>query len=138
MQVYQIITDRVISLLEAGTVPWHKPWVGGGAPANLSSGKHYRGINVFMLGAAGYDSPWWVSYKQAQQRGGHVKKGEKGFPCVFWKWPDRKKQDDDTEEHAKRRGPILRYYSVFNVRQCEGSPAMRITTNVQTPMSEKN
>src|SRR5206468_1236919 len=85
--VYQIVTDRVISLLEAGTVPWRKPWVGGESqfPVNLASGKRYRGINVWMLGMAEYSSPYWVSYKQCQARGGQVRKGEKSSIATFWK-----------------------------------------------------
>src|SRR4029077_507999 len=77
--VYQIVTDRVISLLEAGTVPWRKPWAGGDYqfPRNLASGKAYRGVNVWLLSCAGYGSPYWVSYKQAKERGGNVRKGEK-------------------------------------------------------------
>lgn len=123
--VYDIITDRMVALLEKGIVPWHKPWVGGeaqGAPRNLASGKAYRGINVFLLGSAGYSSPYWVSYKQAQERGGQVRKGEKSTPAIFWKlW----KPEDAAEGAAEgdkeaRRVPLLRYYSVFNVEQCDG------------------
>lgn len=69
--VYEIVTEQIIKLLEAGTVPWHKPWNGGGMPINLVSKKEYRGINVWMLGAAGYGSPYWVSYKQATDLGGN-------------------------------------------------------------------
>ena len=68
---YQVITDRILSLLEAGTVPWHKPWNGEtGMPKNLASGKPYRGINVFMLGTQHYGSPWWLTFKQCKDRGG--------------------------------------------------------------------
>ena len=68
---YQVITDRILSLLEVGTVPWHKPWHGeAGMPKNLASGKPYRGINVFMLGTQHYSSPWWLTFKQCKGRGG--------------------------------------------------------------------
>lgn len=117
--VYQIVTDRVITLLEAGTVPWRKPWVGGDAqfPVNLASGKRYRGINVWMLGMAGYSSPYWVSYKQCQARGGQVRKGEKSSIATFWK---RLELDDKENAGKKRFVPMLRYYNVFNVSQCDG------------------
>ncbi len=127
--VYEIITDRITKQLEAGTVPWQKPWIGGSAQ-NLVSKKEYRGINPFLLACAGYASPYWVSYKQAQDLGGTVKKGEKGFPVVFWKWLDKKDPDAQEGEISSRdkRVPMLRYYTVFNAEaQCEG---------VKTPATE--
>ena len=120
-KVYQIITDRIIGLLEQGTVPWQKPWSGNDQmPINLSSKKQYRGINVFLLAAMGYESPYWLTFLQAKKLGGTITKGEKACPVVFWKWLDPKdKQDGKGLEHD-RRIPMLRYYSVFNVAQCEG------------------
>lgn len=114
--VYQIVTDRVIELLEAGTVPWNKPWVGGAAqvPKNLASGKPYKGINLWLLGCASYSSPYWVTYKQAQERGGQVKKGEKSSLVTFWKMFEAEK------DGQKKKIPMLRYYCVFNVEQCDG------------------
>jgi antirestriction protein ArdC len=115
--VYQIVTDRVISLLEAGTVPWRKAWAGGDEfPKNLASGKAYRGVNVWLLSCAGYGSPYWLSYKQAQARGGSVRKGEKSSIAVFWK---RLETTDKATGEAKTI-PMLRYYRVFNVEQCDG------------------
>ena len=78
-EVYRIVTDRIVQLLEVGTVPWRKPWAGPAQePKNLQSGKAYRGINVFLLSAVGFGSPYWVTFKQAKGRGGHVRKGEHG------------------------------------------------------------
>jgi antirestriction protein ArdC len=115
--VYAIITDRIIALLQKGVVPWHKPWQGGLlSPRNLVSGKEYRGVNVFLLHAMSYQSPFWLTYKQAHELGGQVRRGEKSCPVVFWKWLDV----DETEAGQNRRVPFLRYYSVFNVAQCEG------------------
>jgi antirestriction protein ArdC len=113
--VYQVITDRVIALLQQGTVPWQKPWQGAElAPQNLVSRKPYRGVNVFLLHAMSYTSPYWLTFRQAQELGGHVRKGEKACPVVFWKWLDVERNGE------KERVPFLRYYSVFNVAQCEG------------------
>ncbi len=125
MKAYQIITDRVVQLLEQGTIPWHKPWSGctAGWPKNLASGKTYRGINVFMLHAAGFDAPWWLTFKQAKDRGGHVCKGEHGWPVVFWKWLDVEDKNDKTSETKAKHVPMLRYYTVFKVGQCEGVEA---------------
>jgi antirestriction protein ArdC len=119
--VYEIVTSRIIAELEAGVIPWRKPWQTE-APKNLSSGKAYRGVNVFLLGLRGFDSPWWMTYQQALNRGGHVRKGEKGTTVVFWKWNPREVEDAEGEKH-KENAPILRYYTVFNVAQCEGIAA---------------
>jgi antirestriction protein ArdC len=73
-------------MLEKGTVPWRKPWkVQTGLPRNLISGKPYRGINTFLLHAMNYESPFWLTYRQALELGGNVRKGEKACPVVFWK-----------------------------------------------------
>ena len=116
--VYEIITARIISQLESGTVPWHKPWNVGphGGPQNLVSKKGYRGVNVFLLSCMPYTMPYWVSYKQAQQLGGHVRKGEKSTPVVFWKWLEK----ENLKTGKPDKIPLLRYYRVFNVSQCDG------------------
>jgi antirestriction protein ArdC len=117
--VYEIVTERIVTLLNQGTIPWQKPWTTGGKnllPRNLVSGKAYRGVNVFLLHAMNYSSPYWLTFKQAQQLGGNVRKGEKACPVVFWKWLEG--TDEKTGE--KKRIPFLRYYSAFNATQCEG------------------
>jgi len=114
--VYEVITARIVDKLEAGTVPWHKPWnVEAGAPRNLTSGRLYRGINIFLLGCQSYASPFWGSYRQMTELGGHVRKGERGSPVVFWKLLE----GADKEGKAKTV-PVCRYYTVLNVEQCEG------------------
>lgn len=119
MDVYQIVTDKIITLLESGTVPWRKPWsAGSGMPKNLISKKEYRGINVFLLSATPYSSPYWLTYKQATDLGGHVRKGEKSTPVIFWKMLDRHDQDDNTKANGKI--PMLRQYHLFSCEQCEG------------------
>jgi antirestriction protein ArdC/proteasome lid subunit RPN8/RPN11 len=113
--VYQIVTDRIIGLLESGTVPWHRPWRGIDQWAqNLVSRKPYRGINQFLLNATKYPSPFWLTFRQVHLLGGSVKKGERSFPVVFWK---RFKEEGNEDA---RTIPFLRYYAVFNVAQCEG------------------
>jgi antirestriction protein ArdC len=116
VDVYQIVTDRIIGMLEDGVVPWNKPWATGSeAPMNLVSKKAYRGVNVWLLSCAGYASPYWVSYKQATEMGGQVRKGEKSTPVVYWKMFET--LDKATGE--KKTIPMLKYYSVFNVSQCD-------------------
>jgi len=115
MKVYEIITSRIIEKLEAGIIPWHKPWHSvEGMPKNLITKKEYRGINVFLLAMQHYESPYWLSFKQAQDLGGNVKKHEKGTPVVFWNWLNH--TDDEGNE---KNVPFMRYYTVYNVAQCE-------------------
>jgi antirestriction protein ArdC len=114
---YDRITERIVSLLSQGTVPWHKPWhVQTGLPRNLITQKPYRGINVFLLMAMNYESPNWLTLRQANALGGQIKPGEKSCPVVFWK--PMKVQDKETREEKKI--PFLRLYHVFNVSQCTG------------------
>lgn len=136
-KAYQIVTDRIIDLLGQGIVPWRKPWRGGGGvlPQSLASGRPYRGVNVFLLTTAasvhGYTSPYWLTFKQARERGGHVRKGEKSTPVVFWKLLDARRRgaesEDDGDDAPPEEGtagakkiPFLRFFSAFNVEQCDG------------------
>ena len=76
MDVYQIVTEKIVTLLEQGTIPWLKPWATSlGMPKNLISKKEYRGINVFLLACQQYSSPYWLTYKQATEKGGTSAKG---------------------------------------------------------------
>ena len=77
--IYEAITERFIEQLKRGTVPWQKPWL---AVQNIVSRKPYRGINALLLGSTDYQSPFWISFKQALDLGGHVRKGEKSTPVI--------------------------------------------------------
>jgi antirestriction protein ArdC len=124
ISVYEIVTQQIMERLEKGEVPWKRPWSGSaGIPINLKSKKPYRGVNVWLLGCMGYSSPYWASFKQINDMGGHVKKGEKKTLVVFWKPPAGKVNridDEDEEETPKSSYRILRYYKVLNVEQTEG------------------
>jgi antirestriction protein ArdC len=76
MDVYGIITEKIITLLEQGVVPWRRPWTATGLPRNLVSMKPYRGINYCLLSASKYISPYWLTMRQANELGGHVRRGE--------------------------------------------------------------
>jgi antirestriction protein ArdC len=125
-KVYEIVTDRIIEALDKGVIPWRKEWDAAGStrlPANAHSRKPYRGINVLTLwceqNEKGYASHKWLTYKQAQELGGNVRKGEKSTPVVFWKFDQKTDKDTgETESFA-----WARYYSVFNVAQCDGLAA---------------
>ena len=114
MNVYEIITDRILSLLNKGTIPWKRP-SRTEVPKNLVSGKPYRGVNVLLLGSSPYPSPYWLTFNQAKSLKGSVKKGERGTPVIFWK------AGDEEDENGKRsKSFLLRYYTLFNVMQTEG------------------
>ena len=111
MDVYEMVTQRIIEQMEEGVVPWRKPWVNGLAK-NWLTQKPYRGINTMILEPGEY-----ATFKQIQKAGGKVKKGSKGSIVVFWKW--LLKEDEETGEEKKI--PFLRYYKVFDVKtQVEG------------------
>jgi antirestriction protein ArdC len=126
MDVYAVITERIIEKLEAGCVPWHKPWRSVGAPRNLVSKNVYRGVNVWLLTAQGYTSPYWATIRQINELGGQVRKGEKSTPVVFWRiYVDGvevkvggEPEAQETEGQGRRRF-VLRYFSVFNTEQCD-------------------
>jgi antirestriction protein ArdC len=122
--VYQVVTDRIIGLLEQGVVPWQKPWSGGDMlPRNLISKRDYRGVNVFLLQAMSYQSPFWLTFNQAKELGGYIRKGEHACPVVFWKWLEVAAPEQPT---GKKSVPFLRYYSAFNVSQCDGIPQDKV------------
>lgn len=116
-KAYEVVTERVVELLEKGTVPWRQPWRGrDGAPRNALSKRDYRGGNAFLLGCLNYDDPRFVTFKQALELGGHVRKGERGWPVVYVQPADKDKQ---AESGGKRGHFLMRYSTVFNVGQCE-------------------
>lgn len=108
--VAEIIAERFIAELNKGVAPWASGFVNN-EPRNAQTGKGYRGINYFLLSMLGVNNA--ITYKGATAMGGNVKKGAKGIPVVFWKWLDKK--DDPTAKKI----PMLRYYTVFDVKDCE-------------------
>lgn len=140
MDIYAEITNRIISELENGKIPWHKPWVSVNSLAvSHVTGKPYSLLNQLMLRPGEY-----ITYNQVQKEGGKVKKGEKASVVVFWKFvyadPQKKEETDESKPKNKKRKskkempeekkeeqilvrkrvPILRYYNVFHIDQCEG------------------
>jgi antirestriction protein ArdC len=127
MNTYEIVTDRIIRLLEQGVIPWRRPWSAAGPARNLVSKKIYRGVNFFLLAATRYVSPYWLTLRQANELGGSVRKGEHGEIVVFWKIDHGKEPEGESETAAEsideceksRRRFVLRFYRVFNAEQCE-------------------
>jgi antirestriction protein ArdC len=110
---YARITDDLMALLEAGLVPWRRPWTSRG-PCNLVSRRPYRGINVLVLACQGRPSPWWLTYRQAAALGGRVRAGERGTQVVFWRV-----LEPAGDGERGRRPVVLRTYTVFHESQCD-------------------
>jgi len=128
--VYTRVTETIVSHLEAGIRPWLKPWSGDHAAGRVSrplrfGGEPYRGINVVMLWLSaeerGFDSPYWMTYRQAQELGGFARKGEKGTKVVYAN-SFKKMEEDEQGNELEREIPYLRDYTVFNANQLEGLP----------------
>ena len=131
--VYDLITERILTQLDKGVVPWRKPWglQPGLMPMNGTNSREYKGINALMLGLSGYSDVRWMTYKQATERGAQVRKGEKSTPIIFWK----QSQVQDTNDHGEpvtKAIPMLRYYAVFNVEQIDGLKLPKLAVQEST------
>lgn len=121
IDVAQIVTNQILDALDRGIVPWRKPWKTE-LPKNLISGKAYRGINLLLLSLSPYgSSPYYLTYKQVEDLGGHVIAGSRGFRIVYWR----------IMEHVSPQGelteiPLLKYYVVFNLEQVRGIPESKL------------
>ncbi len=121
LDVHQRVTDIVLDLLERGVAPWQSPidmrwqW-----PRNFATGQPYHGINVFLLSAPRYASPWFLTFVQALQLGGNVRKGEKGSLVVKYGTYARKDDQGDGGDDAAKPCGYLKAYTVFNACQIEG------------------
>ena len=138
--IYSRITNKIIADLEQGVRPWLKPWSAGHAAGRISrplrhNGVPYQGINVVMLWSAatakGYACPLWLTFKQALELGGAVRKGETGELVVYANRITRTETDDRREE-TEREISFLKGYTVFNAEQCDGLPE-RFSTPAEPP-----
>lgn len=143
--LYRSITQRVIAAIEAGTPPWVCPWdrTGGGLPFNFRTEHHYSGVNVLLLWMAasdrGFGSNAWLTLKQANALGGHVRKGERGSEIIFYNVrtvtvdgedsvaaPDGDAASETRPE--SRKVPFIRTYRVFNAEQLDGIDFPRVAS----------
>jgi antirestriction protein ArdC len=117
--VPEIVTGQIIDQLEKGEIPWQRPWDPEvGMPRRVPSGKPYQGINVLMLTFSSYESPFWLTLRQANSMGGHIRKGEHGRIVTFYKQVTMASADTiDGDAHSYW---LLRYYRVYNAEQTEG------------------
>lgn len=138
---YQTVTNLIIEHLERGVVPWRCPWQREvGIPRNFHTGKTYNGINVLLLGLRHMPSPYWLTYRQAQERGGQVRKGERGSHVIKVGESKSSSSDDvSTAETSplKRKRLFLREYTVFNATQIEGIEFPSTIAIPQLPVSER-
>jgi antirestriction protein ArdC len=121
MNIYETVTTRILSQLAAGVIPWRKTWQAG-LPKSLVSKREYRGINLLVLGSSEYASRYWLTFRQTQHLGGHVRKGEHATPIVYWKWRTAEELAKLAATTGKENlAPCVPFVSqVFNLEQVEG------------------
>lgn len=131
--VYQMVTDRIIAELEKERIPWRKCWSGSRSGAyNRITKKPYSLMNQMLLGQSGE----WATYKQWQELGGHIRKGEKASFVTFWKLQPYEETNADGETEVKQI-PLLRYYNVFHISQVDGvEPLEKPELNTVEPIAE--
>ena len=129
MDVYAIVTEKIINLLEQGVVPWRRPWTGGGLPRNVASKKPYRGINHFLLSVSRYVQPYWLTMRQANELGGRVRRGEKSTVVVFWKVEDCRENNEGSRSRREQRqeqssfsAQVLPHFQSRTMRTATSSP----------------
>jgi antirestriction protein ArdC len=129
--IYQRITDQIVSELEKGVRPWMKPWNAEHAAGRITrplrgNGIHYQGINVLVLWSAamekGFAAPVWMTYRQATELKANVRKGERGSLVVYADKIVRTETDITTGEESDYAIPFMKGYTVFNVEQIDGLP----------------
>lgn len=143
---HQEMTDGIIAAIEKGVAPWQKPWNANAVPPipiNPTTGKQYRGGNVLWLMCEavdkGYDDPRWMTFKQAQEHGWQVRKGQHGTCIAYWKRTETiKERDPATGEEVKKEVPLERpvpfYAVVFNAQQVQGIPPLESREVVWNPV----
>lgn len=144
-RIYNDINEKIKNALQKGDIVWRKPWTKGSTalPSNLINRKRYRGWNLFFLAWAmrneGYESPYFLTFLQAQSLGGRIRKGSKGFTIVKWIESKKKTLKDIENDDATRQTTIFPViHTVFNIAQTENieappleSPATAITQPIE-------
>jgi len=136
--IYQTVTDLVLDGLNKGIIPWLRPWTDATTPYNGATGREYQGINIMILGLIQemkkYPENAWLTFKQAKDLQGSVKKGEKSTLIVYWSMV--KTKDKETKE--EKTVPILKYFNVFNISQCENLQGLKTKETKEIKESFEN
>ena len=138
-ELYSQVTEQIIADLEAGTIPWEKPWDGGfSLPRNASTQNSYSGINILILWMrqkkARFSSSQWLTFNQARELGGVVKKGEKATRILFYK-PLKIEGTSDAGELEEKTIPMLKTHAVFNLSQISGLESLQ---EIEKALATKN
>ncbi len=149
----QEVTDQIIEMLEKGTAPWQTPWEPGALqlPHNPTTNRAWfprrqTALHLMAVGASmrkGFDDPRWLTYRQVQENGWQVRKGEKGAQIEFWQFdtPGRSAQGQEDDPSADRNvaglsNPIHRVYTVFNAKQIDGIPDLEPKRRTEWEVAE--
>jgi antirestriction protein ArdC len=135
--LYTVVSARIVAEMEAGAAPWIKPWSatpGANTPCNAATNRPYSGCNVVLLWmaqSAGYATPRFLTFKQALDLGGNVRRGERGTKVYFVK--QLQVRDHGADDAAIRIVPMMREYTVFYVDQCDKLPGRIVTPGQVKP-----
>lgn len=141
---HEVVAEKLIEQLKAGTAPWQKPWAAGefgSMPMNPTTGNRYKGINSIQLMMQGRSDPRWMTYNQANAQDAQVRKGEKSTMIQYWKFSEERIKKEDGKPVLDAKGnqvketvllerPKCFHAYVFNAEQIDGLPA--ITRKEQT------
>jgi len=143
---YQMVTDRIVASLEAGTVPWRKTWQGYGQARNYLTGHIYQGVNALLANLSPHDLPHFVTLPQANSLGGRIKRNTKGLPIVFWSiaykdefgtwYSEEESQGVDGLEKVS----FVNHYTIFNIADVQGvdfRPPIVLDTDFCYPTCEQ-
>jgi len=154
VDLYQKVTDRIVEALENGVAPWKKPWrtagryaAAGPLPVNALTGKPYSGVNVLLLWLAaeekGYSTDRWVTYRQAQELGGQVRKGETSSEAIIFRPFEKQAEDasgnklfDSDGKPLMESRAMIKPNFLFNVEQCDGLPDSVAAVPHESPVAE--
>lgn len=123
--IYTMVTDRILAVMDNGVIPWQRPWTGGSMCVKRRTGEPYSFVNQLLLSPdfdgtlESLNSGEFASFAQIRDEGGKLRKGAKGLKVVFWKWYEI---DDEDEEGGKKQVPVLRYSTVFNIKDTDLEP----------------
>jgi len=135
--IYERVTNQIIEALEQGVIPWKKSWTEAGAPRSAVTGRPYRGVNVLlaMLHSLehNHSTNAFITYQQAIEQGGHVRRGERGCPLVLWKPVPRRDQDECDATNEPRSFLLCRSFTVFSLEQTDGLDHLRARAGLDRP-----